>query len=94
VAENVVTKAELVAAVAKATGVPKTKAEGFINAFLNTVIKSLKAKKQVRLVGFGTFKVAKRKARKVKNPQDPSKIITVKAANVVKFKAGKDIKIV
>ncbi|MFC1841121.1 HU family DNA-binding protein [Thermodesulfobacteriota bacterium] len=54
---------------------------------------SLKKRKSepVTLVGFGTFKVNKRKARKGRNPQT-GEVIKIKASRVVKFKAGKALK--
>ncbi len=58
------TKAELIASIAKETKISKTSAEKAINAFTNSVTKALKKGDKLTLTGFGTFSVAKRSARK------------------------------
>jgi nucleoid DNA-binding protein len=83
-------KSDLVAAVAKIT-TTKTMAEDCVNCVLETVIGSLKKGEPVTLVGFGTFSVAKRAARKGRNPQT-GKEIKIKAKKVPKFTAGKKMK--
>ena len=89
---DVITKAFIVNYLAEELGEKKVNVEKFFNALLNLFVTALKKKKQIRLIGFGTFKVVKRKGRKIKNPRNPSETLTVKAANVVKFKPGKDLK--
>jgi len=85
------TKGELVDAIAGAAGITKVDAEKALNAFTEAVTKSLKKGDAVGLVGFGTFSVSKRKARKGRNPQT-GKEINIPAAKVPKFKAGKGLK--
>lgn len=81
------TKAELIASVGKEAKISKAAAEKAINAFTNTVIKALKKGDKLTLPGFGTFSVAKRKARIGRNPQT-GKEIKIPATKVAKFKAG------
>ncbi|KAB2880215.1 HU family DNA-binding protein [bacterium] len=85
------TKAEIVARMAKDADVPKTKAEKALNAFVDAVTGSLKKGKAVTLVGFGTFGVSKRKARMGRNPQTGA-ALKIAAAKVPKFRAGKALK--
>ena len=77
-------KAELIAAMAAKTGETKKAAEASVNAFVEVVTESLKKGEKVQLVGFGSFEVRKRAARKGRNPQ------TKEEAPV--FKAGKALK--
>jgi DNA-binding protein HU-beta len=83
-------KAELINEVAK---VVKTKkeAQAAVDCVFSTITKALKKKDTVTLVGFGTFKVGQRKARKGRNPQT-GKEITIKAKRVAKFTPGKALK--
>lgn len=85
------TKGELVDAIAGGAGLTKVDAEKALNAFTEAVTKALKKGDSVGLVGFGTFSVSKRKARKGRNPQT-GKEINIPAAKVPKFKAGKGLK--
>jgi DNA-binding protein HU-beta len=85
------TKAELIAAVAKEAKIPKVSAEKALNAFTGSVMKALKKGDKLALTGFGTFSVAKRKARTGRNPQT-GKEIKIPAARVAKFKAGNLLK--
>ena len=85
------TKANLVAAVSEKTGFTKKDSEKAVKAFIEAVTAELKAGKKVQLIGFGTFEVAKRAARKGRNPLT-KKEITIKASNAPKFKAGKALK--
>ena len=62
-------KTELVAAISKETKVSKKDTEATIKAFTDVVAKELKKGGKVQLIGFGTFEVAKREARKGRNPQ-------------------------
>ena len=79
-------KAQLIEAVAKKADLSKKDAANAVNTTIDAIKKNVK--KRVTLVGFGTFKVVKRKARTGRNPQTGEKI-RIKAKNVVKFKAGK-----
>jgi DNA-binding protein HU-beta len=83
-------KGDLINEVAKVVSTKK-EAQAAVECFLNSVTKALKKKEPVTLVGFGTFKVDKRKARKGRNPQT-GKEIQIKAKNVPKFVAGKALK--
>lgn len=86
------TKAELVAKMAKDAGISKAAAAKVLDSFASNVTKALKKKDgKVTLVGFGTFSKTRRKARKGRNPQT-GEAIKIKATNVVKFKAGKNLK--
>jgi DNA-binding protein HU-beta len=69
----------------------KAVAEKALNSFIDGVKKTLKKGKKVTLVGFGTFSISKRKARKGRNPRT-GETITIKAAKVPKFTAGKALK--
>jgi len=81
------TKAELIASIGKEAKISNAAAEKAVNAFTNTVMKALKKGDKLTLPGFGTFSVAKRKARVGRNPQT-GKEIKIPATRVAKFKAG------
>ncbi len=83
-------KAELIDAIASDANLTKADAKKALDAFIKSTTKSLKKGERVALVGFGSFSVAKRNARTGRNPQT-GKPITIKAKNVVKFKAGSDL---
>ncbi len=83
-------KAQLINEVAKVT-CSKKEADLAIDATLAAIQKALKKGDTVTLVGFGTFKVSKRKARKGRNPQT-GKEIKIAAKKVPVFKAGKGLK--
>ena len=83
-------KGDLISEVAKVVNTKK-EAQEAVDCILSTITKSLKKKNSVSLVGFGTFKVDKRKARKGRNPQTGEEI-KIKAKNVPKFVAGKALK--
>lgn len=83
-------KGDLINEVAKVVNTKK-EAQDAVDCILSTITKSLKKKNSVSLVGFGTFKVDKRKARKGRNPQTGEEI-KIKAKNVPKFVAGKALK--
>ena len=83
-------KGDLISEVAKVVNTKK-EAQEAVDCILSTITKSLKKKTSVSLVGFGTFKVDKRKARKGRNPQTGEEI-KIKAKNVPKFVAGKALK--
>ena len=83
-------KGDLVEAVVKVVGSKKL-AEETVVCILESISKALKKGESVTLVGFGTFKVAKRAARTGRNPQT-GKPIKIKAKKVPKFTAGKKLK--
>lgn len=83
-------KAELIEALAGASGLTKVDAKKALDAFVKVTSKELKAGGRVALVGFGSFSVSKREARTGRNPQT-GKAIKIAAKKVVKFKAGNDL---
>ena len=85
-------KAELVANVAKQTGLTKKAAEEAVNAFVGSVEEALKKGDKVQLIGFGTFEVRARKARTGRNPRKPGEAIKIEASKAPVFKAGKALK--
>lgn len=84
-------KAELVAALAEKTGETKKSAEATLNAFVEVVTETLTKGDKVQLVGFGSFEVRKRAARKGRNPQTKEEI-KIPASKAPVFKAGKAFK--
>ncbi len=85
------TKAELIAAIAKECKASKAVSEKALNSVTNNITKALKKNDKITLTGFGTFSVTKRKARKGRNPQTGAEI-NIKACSVPKFKAGKELR--
>ncbi|HEX4886574.1 MAG TPA: HU family DNA-binding protein [Luteibaculaceae bacterium] len=83
-------KAELIDAIAADSGLSKADAKRALDSFVKTTTTSLKKNGRVALVGFGSFSVSKRAARKGRNPQT-GKEIKIAAKNVVKFKVGADL---
>jgi DNA-binding protein HU-beta len=86
-----VNKQDLVNSVAKATGVTKAAANQAVNAIFGSIKDALKKRKEVRIIGFGSFKTRKVAAKTVRNPRDGSPV-KVPACNRVKFSAGKELK--
>jgi len=84
------TKAELVAAIAKDADITKVAAGKALDSFISNVVGGLKKEGRLGLVGFGTFSLVKRNARTGRNPQTGA-AIKIKAKKVVKFKAGKGL---
>jgi len=84
-------KQELIAKIAKDTGITKTAAAGAVDSFFEGLVKSLKKGQSVTFVGFGTFKTAQRKARTARNPQTGA-AIKIPKRRVVRFTAGKALK--
>ena len=86
-------KQELINSMATETGLTKKDCTAALDAYLETVKKSLKKGDAVRLVGFGTFDVKKRAARTGKNPRTGA-AMKIPACKVPTFKAGKELKTV
>lgn len=84
-------KSELIEAIAKEAEVSKAAAGRALDAVLNSITKALKKGQGVALVGFGTFHVKSRKARKGRNPRTGAEI-RIPAAKVPGFRAGKTLK--
>ena len=83
-------KGDLVNEVAKVVGTKKG-AQAAVDCVFETITKALKKKDTVTLVGFGTFKVQKRKARKGRHPRT-GEVIKIKAKKVPRFVPGKGLK--
>lgn len=84
-------KNELITAVADQASLTKSDAARAVDAIINAIGASLKKGKEVRLVGFGTFLVQKRKATTGRNPRTGAKI-NIAASKQPKFRAGKALK--
>ena len=84
-------KSELVEAVAKKADITKAAAQEALEAVIESISKALKKGDEVRLVGFGTFSVAKRAASTGRNPRT-GEAIKIPASKQPKFKAGKELK--
>ena len=85
------TKAELIAGIAKEAGLTKAGAERALNAFVALSKTAIKKEGKLPLAGFGTFVVVNRKARTGRNPQTGAPI-QIKASKVVRFRPGKELK--
>ncbi|MCB0489624.1 MAG: HU family DNA-binding protein [Cyclobacteriaceae bacterium] len=83
------TKAELISKIAEDAGITKAAAGTALNSFIEGVTKTLKSGDKLTLVGFGTFSVSKRAARKGRNPFTGEEI-KIKAKKVARFKASKE----
>ena len=84
-------KADLVSALAEKTGATKKAAEASLYALTETITDALKKGEKITLVGFGSFEVKKRAARKGRNPQTGEEI-KIAASKAPVFKAGKSLK--
>jgi DNA-binding protein HU-beta len=86
-----VNKNDLVAAVADSAGLSKADATKAVDSVFDQITAELKSGSEVRLVGFGTFAVAQRKATTGRNPRT-GETIQIAASKQPKFKAGKALK--
>lgn len=85
-------KPELVQAIQQAGGLDtKKQAETIVDAFFDTIVKTLSKGEEVGITGFGTFRVVKRAARMGVNPKTGEKI-QIAASTKPKFRAGKVLK--
>lgn len=84
---EVVSKTVLVDKVADAAGVSKKDTKAIIDALMSTVVEEVKKDNEIRLIGFGTFKKAKRAARKGRNPQT-GEVIDIAASESLAFKSS------
>ena len=84
-------KQELIATVADQSGLAKNDATRAVEAVFDTISAQLKKGDEVRLVGFGTFSLSRRKASEGRNPRT-GEPMTIKASTQPKFKAGKLLK--
>ncbi len=84
-------KSELVAEVAAKTGDTKKVAEASVDAVVSVIKEALMEGEKVQLVGFGSFEIRERAARKGRNPQTKEELI-IPASKAPVFKAGKQLK--
>ena len=84
-------KNDLIGAVAETSGLSKSQAASAVESEFDSISTALKKGDEVRLVGFGTFSVAKRKASTGRNPRT-GEPMAIKASKQPKFKAGKGLK--
>ena len=84
-------KSDLVAIVAEKMEVTKKDAEVSLNAVVEAITESLVKGEKIQLIGFGSFEVRKRAARKGRNPQTNEEI-KIPASKVPAFKAGQALK--
>jgi len=82
-------KGELISNVADKAGLTKAQAGDALNAVLDNISGALSDGDKVTLIGFGTFSINRRNARKGRNPRT-NEVIDIPAKNIVKFKAGKE----
>lgn len=84
-------KTELVTAIAEKSELTKIDAEKALKAFTDTITEELSKGGKIQIVGFGTFEVAERAARKGRNPKTSEEIM-IPASKSPRFKAGKALK--
>ena len=84
-------KSELIEIISSECELTKAQTERFLDATLNTIKKTVKKGDEVKLVGFGTFVKAKRKARTGRNPQT-GKQIKIAACSFPKFRPGTEFR--
>jgi DNA-binding protein HU-beta len=87
-----VTKQEFVAELGRRAGLSNRDAGKAVDAFLDTVVDTLKGGGEVAFTGFGKFSTANRAARMGVNPRNPSEKVHIPAARVPKFSAGSGLK--
>ena len=85
------TKQDIISNMATSASISKAAAGKALDGFLTGVQKALKKGDKVTLIGFGTFAVKKRSARKGRNPQTGA-TIKIPATKVPKFTPGKKLK--
>ncbi|MEM6856565.1 MAG: HU family DNA-binding protein [Pseudomonadota bacterium] len=84
-------KNDLISAVAETSGLSKSDTSNAVEGVFDAITKALAGGDEVRLVGFGTFSVAKRKASTGRNPRT-GEPMNIPASTQPKFKAGKGLK--
>lgn len=83
-------KTEFISAVAAKAGLTKVDAKKAVDAFIDTVAGEMKKGEKVSILGFGSFSVAEKAARKGINPKTKA-VIEIAARKAVKFKAGAEL---
>ena len=86
------TKQDLIAAAAAASGVTKKDSQAVLDAVLDSITSALAKGDSVTITGFGTFRVSERAARNGVNPRNPQEKISIPAMKLPAFKAGKSLK--
>ena len=84
-------KTELIAEIAEKSGLSKKDSEKALAAFMDSIMEAVASEEKVQLIGFGTFELRFRSQRKGRDPRT-NKEITIPAAKVPAFKAGKAFK--
>jgi len=84
-------KSELAIRMVKDSGITKSDALKVIDGIIDTITEEIKSNNKITLVGFGSFKLVRRKAKKGRNPRTGD-TITIPGKNVVKFVPGKKLK--
>ena len=84
-------QSDLIANVARATGISKADAERAVKATLNEIGDAIERKEEVNLAGFGSFRIEYRNARTGRNPQTGASM-DIPAKNVIKFSPGKALR--
>jgi DNA-binding protein HU-beta len=84
-------KSELISSISEKSDITKAEAEKALNAFIESIEEALANGDKVQLIGFGTFEVRERPARKGRNPQTNEEIM-IEASQAPVFKAGKALK--
>ncbi|MEY4194511.1 MAG: hypothetical protein RLZZ226_879 [Pseudomonadota bacterium] len=85
-------KGQLIEAIAESANLSKIDTARALEAFVTTVTNALRNGEKVSLIGFGTFEVRERAERQGINPRNPAETITIKAAKIPGFRAGKALK--
>ncbi len=84
-------RVDLISSIAELSGLKKVEAEKALNAFIETVTTELSKGEEIRLIGFGTFKVMHRAESEGRNMKTKEPM-TIAARNIPKFKPGKQLK--
>ncbi len=84
-------KNELISAMSNSTSLNQTQSAEALQSFIDTVVSQLRSGSEVKVIGFGTFKISKRKATTGRNPRT-GEHIDIPASNQPKFSAGKALK--
>ncbi len=85
-------KSELIGVITDKTGLKKKDVDAVVNCFIDTVEEALVKGDKVQLIGFGSFEVRKRKARKGRNPRKPDEVIKIPASKAPAFTPGKPLR--
>jgi len=85
-------KAELIEKMSEKAGMTKADAKKALDAFVAATEECLTKGESLSLIGFGSFGVSGRAARKGHNPQNPKQVINIPARKVIKFSAGASLK--